>query len=249
MVVSLTSLSNAPPLHSPSSKQDQSSSLAGRTVSVLTQVDGTEISGQIVNGTGFGTKVYPPGHACIIYQGKLKNGEPDGKGCMAYEGDKKIDGHWERGRAKGYCVVTKGLETYAGNIENGYAHGQGTKTYADGSKYVGFWVRGIREGEGVFYHVNSIASKGFWKGGILWKGFGLLAVVGGGRYEGEIEDGVPHGKGTIIRLDGSKYESVFQKRTAMHRVLPAEETESPSTNSESCASTKGTNSSESDSST
>eukprot|EP00210_Caulerpa_lentillifera_P000373 g366.t1 len=86
---------------------------------------------------------------------------------------------------------------YDGAWKNGSMHGQGTLTFLDGITYFGQM------------HNNSITGKGIytWPNGV---------------YEGEVEDGVPHGVGRMFsKLNGVEYkgEWLHGKRHGIGRLI------------------------------
>ena len=87
----------------------------------------------------FGTETYNEG----TYEGKYKNGKPDGQGTFTWISGTKYVGEWK----------------------NGKMHGQGTKTWPDGVKYVGEWKNDEMDGQGILTYSDGNILKGTFKNG------------------------------------------------------------------------------------
>ena len=141
-----------------------------------------------------------------VYKGDVKNGEPNGLGMM----------NTPRG------------DRYVGEWENGKRNGQGRDTWYSGDYYEGKWcdgemckgtfynndgtIMGYREGKyfvepkqgsGELYMGYRNGVSGFYEE--KWKGVKSEKNNDYGKYEGEIKNGQPSGKGTITYSNGSKY--------------------------------------------
>jgi hypothetical protein len=94
-------------------------------------------------------------------------------------------GEWDekRGRPHGSGIMQweNGI-TYEGEWCDGLYHGQGGKLYSNGGGYVGQWISGKREGWGTSLY------DGKW---------------GYDRWEGPFKNDVPHGVGTMYKVDQS----------------------------------------------
>ena len=82
------------------------------------------------------------------YEGKIKNGEPNGQGSITYRDGRK----------------------YVGEIKNILPNGQGTETQPDGKKYVGDWKNGKPNGQGTEYSSNGGKFVGEYRDGKVWNG-------------------------------------------------------------------------------
>lgn len=80
----------------------------------------------------------------------------------------------------GRLVEPKG--TYEGTFLNGKKHGSGTYVSKNGSKYKGEYINDYRSGQGVLYNKDNTVA-----------------------YEGEMWEGLPHGKGKVTQ-NGKKVE-------------------------------------------
>ena len=60
---------------------------------------------------------------------------------------------------------------YSGKVdEKGNRHGRGKLTLTNGEKYVGEWKNDKKDGQGVYYNVDSsILKRGFWRDDIFLK--------------------------------------------------------------------------------
>lgn len=90
------------------------------------------------------------------------------------------------------------IEFY-GDFKNGKKNGQGVFKFNNGDLYVGGFLNDKMWGEGVYYFCDngSVVRGDIFRGDEI-KGRGKFSWVGGGRYEGDIEDGIPHGRGEFF---------------------------------------------------
>ena len=105
---------------------------------------------------------------------------------------------------------------YEGNFKYGTFDGQGILTNSNGIKYVGELKNGLPNGQGIYTLPDKSFFDGEFKDGEKWNGTlydkdgnitekwvnGKLNEEG---YVGEIEDGLPHGLGTVTYHSGNKY--------------------------------------------
>jgi hypothetical protein len=81
-------------------------------------------------------------------------------------------------------------------------------TYPDGGKYEGEWARDDRHGEGRWEGGGGLWVEGKWVRNALQKGRGRFEFeknLWRAAYEGEVEGGVPNGRGGAEFADGSNY--------------------------------------------
>ena len=148
------------------------------------------------------------------YKGEISNGKPHGVGIL-YNGDPS----WHK---KNEVYVFSARSRYIGEWENGKMHGRGTFTHFDGSKKIGFFKQG-KDWETTWYGSLGNIIKTFSKGKIVlkkkYKGILFSQNSGGkftwfqtsnnftnGKYEGDIENGMPNGMGKVLINNGDMYE-------------------------------------------
>jgi len=158
------------------------------------------------------------------YEGELKLGKYHGTGKLVYHGKKgTYEGEWSNGLSHGkgsrmYCNGSK----YVGEFLNGEIHGNGIMYYVNGDQYVGELRFGHLHGKGCYaYAFGDRYEGGFMHGAI--HGEGKYTFADGGYYIGEymntkkkklvdgggefhIPDGIRHGFGIRVFLNGNKYE-------------------------------------------
>lgn len=107
--------------------------------------------------------------------------------------------------------------TYDGCVLNGKPHGEGTLYYGgrDGlDRYQGRWSDGRRHGTGTLYYApgnpdNLVKYDGQWQLDQA-TGRGTLCWQDGGKYVGQIKDGLPCGQGVLYHLDGAREEGAWK---------------------------------------
>ena len=182
--------------------------------------------GVINNGkpNGRGTVSWSDGKK---YVGEFKNGLPNGQGIESYSDGEDYVGEWENGKKQGLGIYTwNNGQKYAGEWKDGKMDGLGTHTFPDGRKIVGEYKKGKswnmtgydKYGTEKVRYVNGVRQIG--KNVNKSEIFGILFIreVNGelrwvedgdekkdGKYVGEIENGLPNGKGRITFSSGSKY--------------------------------------------
>lgn len=182
------------------------------------------------NANGQGTLTLPDG---TKYDGEFKDGAPNGKCTLTFPDGTKNVGEFKDGVSNGQCTYTSpdGLK-YVGKMKNGQRHGYGTETYPDGNIYVGEYKDDRRSGKGTYRHHNgtkyvgeykdnlphgkgaafgpdnTLLQEGEWFEGVPPKGTKIDDDIVS--YEGEKQDGKPHGFGIESYSGGSKYEGEFK---------------------------------------
>ena len=133
------------------------------------------------------------------YEGEIENGKPNGWGKFTYPSGSIHEGEYKEGKyhgqgtftfAKGKKVVGEFKENKPWNVTEFDKDGNIIAKYAEGVEQVEKKVKGVLftrkvEGEWIWFE-NGIADDG-------------------GKYEGEIENGKPNGKGTLIYRYGTRY--------------------------------------------
>ena len=148
------------------------------------------------------------------YKGEILNGKPHGVGIL-YNGNP----NWDK---KNEVYFFSARSRYIGEWKDGKVHGLGTFTHYDGSKKIGFFKQG-KDWDTTWYGSLGNTIKTFSKGEIVlkkkYKGILFSQNSGGkftwfqtsnnltnGKYEGDIENGIPNGMGKVIFNNGEMYE-------------------------------------------
>ena len=127
---------------------------------------------------------YPNGN---VYEGETESVDiPDGRGRFTY--------------------VHK--DVYEGAYVNGKRNGKGKYTFANGNTYEGEFVDDSFNGKGRYTFPDGRSYSGIWENNKCIEKTERISNQFEGKYEGEIEDGFPHGKGKLID-DGIVYEGTF----------------------------------------
>lgn len=110
---------------------------------------------------------------------------------------------------------------YKGDVIDGKPHGKGRMTYNDKSYYDGEWSYGKKNGIGKYYNSETdVMQERFYINGVCTRitneyvvgnryndsSSNTTTMYGGGSYEGQTVDGIPHGKGRMTYKDGSYYD-------------------------------------------
>lgn len=203
-------------------------------VGVCYYSDGRKYQGQWMHRfpEGKGTMTYADGKKRT---GNWKKGEPvDDRGQVVEtspnEPSNKDGTDIQSGCISGDCENGEGIFAYAdgsryeGTFRNGKAELNGTFTYPNDEKYAGSFKEGFPHGTGRLFHTDGTVTAGQWKEGEYigtneyvdnrhlgcikgdcQNGAGEYIFKDGARYEGQFQDGKPHGKGTVTYLNGEKY--------------------------------------------
>jgi len=170
------------------------------------------------------------------YVGEIENGVPNGHGILTYSGGDKYVGEFKDGEKHGRgTLIVPNVTKYFGGWKDGRTHGQGIQIFPNGIKYVGEFKDGRdwnvteynKNGNISGQHVNGRGSYGGedfvednhkgetlfrWGNpsgsGFIWKGFGEEGAHP--KYEGEVENGIPNGLGSIIYSERSKFIGNFK---------------------------------------
>lgn len=141
------------------------------------------------------------------YEGSLENGRPD---------DLRYEGSFKNGKKSGYGVqIWPDGHRYEGSWKNDLPDGQGIMTWPDGLHYEGSFRKGFKEGRGVQTWSDGLRFEGEWEydepsQGAWTAPAGGMILPDGSRYEGDLENGRPHGQGVMIWPDGERYEGSFR---------------------------------------
>ncbi len=154
----------------------------------LTWADGKKYEGYVKDGMMDGTGtltwdilMYPKG--AIIYTGQFTKGLRNGQGTMT-DPNNTYNGQWKDDSKNGLGTLESSGYTYKGEWKDNMMHGQGVMLYSDGSRDQGRFVKGRYTGK--------------CEAGDCKNGKGTLTWATGGKYTGEIKDGMMNGTGTFI---------------------------------------------------
>ena len=141
--------------------------------------------------------------------------------------DYKYVGEVENGKPNGWGVFTyPSGEMYEGEYKDGKTHGQGSFSYPDGKKGVGEFRENKpwnitefdNESNIIGEYVEGVLKVEIIEEGILftykedgkWIWLENGNAGDGGKYEGQIENGKPNGRGSLIYRNGTRYEGKFK---------------------------------------
>ena len=166
------------------------------------------------------------------YFGEFKEGKPHGMGRYESKEGITYEGSFVKGSMDGYATITyadgmreDGLVKYTGETQGGDAHGYGAMFYKDGSVYYGHIDHNVYSGQGVYIDMKDGGKKksGIYKHGSLAQpmdekefdliygsknGYGIK-LTQNGRYQGNLEGGLPNGQGMMDYYSGMLYVGEF----------------------------------------
>ena len=142
------------------------------------------------------------------YEGELNNeNKPHGKGKITYGSNSSIyEGEFESGKPHGAGKMTfKSGVVYEGGFSNGKYKGIGKLTNNGDIIFEGVWDDNIPTGNYADNKIflNGSIYKGEFNDAGKPYGRGQIVYPMGEKYEGDVVDGLPHGKGVWIGTDGS----------------------------------------------
>ena len=106
------------------------------------------------------------------YEGRIKNGAPNGQGTYTWSGGVTYVGKWKKGKMDGKGTLTSPDGSKVGEWKDGEPIGQGTFTWSNGGKYVGEWKNRKMNGQGTFTFPDGEKYVGEYKNGKPWNGIG-----------------------------------------------------------------------------
>lgn len=192
---------------------------------------GFSCKGEFKNGTPWNADGYfSVSKTGYCFDGAWGNGLPNGKGTYNVDFGKNItavvtgtfkDGlngetEWKFSNGGKFVgtvqdgkmlkgVFTNKNERYEGEFKNGRYHGKGRLTFQK-ERYEGDFQNGKYHGMGTYFYPEGKWT-GEWKDGIRWTGQGLMFYFEKGKrngicYNGQLKDGMCHGKGTMFYPGG-----------------------------------------------
>jgi len=173
--------------------------------------------GQIRSGTfsGNGTLVYDNDDR---YEGQFQNGRPNGKGMfLAVTENRRYEGDFRNGFFHGNGTYTFGNgNRYVGQFAGGQPHGRGEYTFLSNGQfshsYAGKFYLGIINGNGTVTNANGTRCTGvFYSNNLTGKGTCTFSSNSPFRsYTGELNKGLPEGRGKVVYRDGKQYTGQFR---------------------------------------
>lgn len=156
---------------------------------------------------GFGTYRWNDGD---IYTGEYVNGVRHGKGKFVFASGNYYDGEWANGKYHGHGIFRwSDGDEFDGEWQNGQRHGKGKWTYADGRYYTGVWKNGESiSSSSIVYPSTSNATTATKTAPKATTTKGRIQYEHS-YYEGDLVDGIQHGKGVYVWDDGTRYEGDF----------------------------------------
>ena len=156
---------------------------------------------------GFGTYRWNDGD---VYTGEYVNGTRHGKGKFVFASGNYYDGEWANGKYHGHGIFRwSDGDEFDGEWQNGQRHGKGKWTYADGRYYTGVWENGESiSSSSIVYPSTSNATTATKTAPKATTTKGRIQYEHS-YYEGDLVDGIQHGKGVYVWDDGTRYEGDF----------------------------------------
>lgn len=178
----------------------------------VTYPSGGEYNGNVLGGSrhGQGTLSYSDG---TKYIGSWKNDDRHGKGTYTWPSGQKYIGEWVGNIRNGYGILTvPGGIKYAGEWKDGKEHGRGKATHYDGRIEDGEWKLGEYVGE--WKEENTRVEPNEDGGSENDFDVSLIEDRSGNvkeqKYEGDLRDGRPHGKGKMFYESGNSYDGEWK---------------------------------------
>jgi len=161
------------------------------------------------------------------YEGQHQNGLPEGQGRMIYVNGESYAGEWQAGKYHGLgtLIRTEG-SIHLGIFDSGLPHGPGEKKYLDGRRVQGEWRKGAQWNVTRFNAQGGIIDK-LAQGEVVkeidygevryrkWDKDHWVWLQEGdsdthGKYQGEVWELLPHGKGTYLSPLDVKYVGLWK---------------------------------------
>jgi hypothetical protein len=143
-------------------------------------------------------------------------------------GLESLFGEWRNGSLNGYGEhVLQNRDMYWGYFKNGKYHGKGAYHFHGLGYYVGEWQSGNADNSGTFIFENGDQYSGNFKN-LKPDGKGLIVFKGsrGGKFVGEVKNGVMHGRGVRTFNDGSELVGLWKKGIYLFEAKNGAETDS-----------------------
>ncbi len=166
-----------------------------------------------------------------VYEGKFVGNKLNGKGRLIYSSKDRYVGTFvesiPNGKGK---IFFKNGNRYEGDVVSSKMDGVGRMEYKNGDMYYGGWKANKKHGQGMFQWASGKSVEGFWvegkrdksqkTGSVNTKSQNSLictkpktsnhspsfAYHDGTTYVGQMQQGRPHGEGTVYYVNGDRYE-------------------------------------------
>jgi hypothetical protein len=148
------------------------------------------------------------GQALYNYDGEVRDGRWDGHGRVSGPNGKGTEADWRAGKMVRTTVRYANGDQYEGDFQNGAVSGTGTFTWANGTRYAGEFRHGVMDGHGRITFSTGYSIEADWRAGKMDRG--KIVWSTGEQYEGDIQNYVPNGIGTMIWKNGDHYVGDFQ---------------------------------------
>jgi hypothetical protein len=172
-------------------------------------------TGQISNGmpNGQGVLVYQNDDR---YEGQVRNGVPNGVGMFLFANNDRYEGEMRNGQPHGRGIFTfVNGDRYTGQMREGHPHGTGTFVFSNGNVYAGGFYLGQAKGNGAVVLNNGTRCQGVFFNSSL-SGRGTCSFRAGSPYKsytGELRGGQPDGRGVLTLVDGRRYAGQMKNGT------------------------------------
>ncbi len=183
----------------------------------MTFPDGSKYVGSFLDGQfdGYGTFTTFSG----TYIGEWQSGVPDGQGTFTYSDGTTQSGEWENGHFKenhAPDASNKQLSMLDGEEEEGASLQENLSLGQDISPYIIHEENNVSASESAktdawSYVPNSIRVEE--KPGARLNKVHATVRLREGLYTGELNKGIPHGKGSLTNADGTKYTGTWEQGT------------------------------------
>ena len=142
-----------------------------------------------------------------VYIGQLADGRRGGLGVVELPNGERQAGEWRDDRLNGVAVLTlPDGRRYEGEWKNGNRDGFGVLQLGEGSQVTGEHTPGGINGYAV-WREQGRERAGVWRDGKL-EGAGV-ETAGNEKYEGEMRNGLRHGRGVLLQADGTRFHGMF----------------------------------------
>jgi hypothetical protein len=161
----------------------------------------------------------PHGYGIVVYEGDdryegdMVDGIANGKGMYLFANNDRYEGDVrdEKPEGRGTFTLANG-DRFTGQVFDGHPHGLGSYYFAktDGT-YEGQFFLGQIKGSGTYATPNAVCQGLFFSSRLSGRGTcnyrGNSSMM---TYTGEWRGGIPHGRGTMIYSNGTRFSGEFR---------------------------------------